>query len=438
MWLGRAAISNPVRAKALEWTIAGHGAIGYLLWKNSNDTQAASATPAVATITIVPDTTAKRDNPDPKVFDDATVRNPTPKPTFTQSSLFQPVFANVKADDLVYASMDTPQVYYANSPLNTNISKTTYLTPSNKVNPGSPYTQYMNWTLTSGAKSGQNFIIYSKQEWVPYQCPTGYTLTNGTCNLTNAEQVTKPAGKVPCEVIRNADGSWDVDSKNPECGNVAAQLSTSGRNIKYTRGVGDYDSVTTQDDGSLAIDTITVNGNRSIKTQPYSPSAGGYPIGSITDNGPGGTGTTAGTGTTTGTTGTGTGSCGGTGQVKCGIDDSGFDGKAATINTKADAAIAKFDDRVAQIEAVNGNNTFGIDKSWIPDFKPGGAITCQPLKWSPSISHGPLSGWSTSADINWCDKIDFLREYFAWLVGFLTTIAIAFLFFNSNGTAKGK
>jgi hypothetical protein len=162
MWLGRAAATNPVRAKALEWTIAGHGAIGYLLWKNSNDTQPASATPAVATITIVPDTTAKRDNPDPKVFDDATVRNPTPKSSFTQSSLYQPVFANVKADDLVYASMDTPQVYYANSPLNTNISKTTYLTPSSKVNPGTPYTQYLNWTLTSGAKAGQNFIVYSK------------------------------------------------------------------------------------------------------------------------------------------------------------------------------------------------------------------------------------------------------------------------------------
>lgn len=104
------------------------------------------------------------------------------------------------------------------------------------------------------------------------------------------------------------------------------------------------------------------------------------------------------------------------------------------MNSAADAINAKHDERKALIES-KGTDTgnFGLDTGWIPSMLPGAAVTCQAVKWEPGISHGPLAGISGSVDIDWCSKVDVIREYYAWLVGMLTVWAIAMLFFSSNG-----
>jgi hypothetical protein len=244
--------------------------------------------------------------------------------------------------------------------------------------------------------------------------------------------VQKPAGKVPCEVIKNSAGTWDVDSQNPECAGLASALTTNNNTLTYNKGDGTYDRVTNNADGTTAITT----GNRQITLGPQNTD-GTYPITGITDNGA----TTGGSGSTGGT-GTGSATCGGPGLPACSVsvDDSGFTGKDATVNAAGDDAKAKLDDRVTFINSkATDTSNFGLDNSWIPSFVPGPAVSCTDLKWEPGISHGPLTGLAGSQSIDWCSRLDVIREYYAWLIGALTVWAIAMLFFGSNGNSgKGK
>lgn len=442
MWLGRLAASNVTMARAVEWSIYGHGAVlGFLAWKNSGDA-AQTTTPINARLVVQPETSAKRDNPDPNKWDNATTtRDPTPKASYSMTTGMQTMPSTYPA---VVQAMGYPasasgefcsgsgcggagstyrrQVYVKNLASCTNTSTSA---------PGSPWSASSSWC---GSVSGQTatgvYAVWDVSTLL--SCPTGYTLSSGNCVLNDATQVMKPSGKVPCEVMRNADGTWDIDAKNPECAALGTALTQSGRTTSYTRGAGDYDSVTTNADGSLTISTRGPGGNRDIQTGPYSSSQGGYPITSVTDS--------PGTGTSTGGTGSGGQTCGGSGQPACAVtvDDSGFQGKDAIVNAKADAAIAKLDERVTQVQGVNDGSTFGVDASWVPSLKPGPVVACSDIQWQPGISHGPLAGLTGSVSVNWCDKADVIREYLAWLFGVATVFAIALLFFSSNKSGGGK
>jgi len=450
MWLGRVASSNVTMARAVEWSIYGHGAVlGFLLWKNSGDA-AQTTTPISARLVVQPDTTAKRVNPDPQKWDDATTtRDPKPKASYPMATGMEPMPSTFPA---VVQAMGYPasasaefcsgsgcggsgatyrrQIYVKNLPSCANTSS---------YAPGSPWSGSATWC---GTVSGQTATgVYAVWDVATIlSCPDGYASSNGNCVLIDETRVMKPAGKVPCEVIRNADGTWEIDGKNPECAALGTDLTQSGRTITYTRGAGDYDSVTSNADGSLVISTRGPGGNRDIQTGPYSSSLGGYPIVSVTDSQGTSSGTSTGTGTGTGGSGSGGQTCGGIGQPACAVavDDSGFQGKDSIINAKADAAIAKLDERVAQVQGVNDGSTFGIDASWIPSLKPGPVVPCSDLQWTPTISHGPLAGLTGSVSVNWCDKAEVIREYVAWLYGVVTVFAIAMLFFSSNKSGGGK
>lgn len=445
MWLGRVASSNVTMARAIEWSIYAHGAaIGFLAWKNSSDTSAQTSAPISARLVVQPNSSAKRDNPEPKRFDDASAgRDPTPKATYAGEA------------DQNYSSSQTMGVLAASQPAGTTwtvaVSGQTYYTTykslaiatytgssdaqkcSSAQTATSPGTGW-SWSCPVGQSSdGQTVGMWYKQTSGKV-CAAGYTYSGGNCVLSNADQVTKPAGKVPCEVVRNADGTWEIDAKNPECTALASQLAGSGKQLTYNKGDGTYDTIKSNDDGSTTINT----GNRSIDLGPAG-SDGNLPIRGISDNGPVDTG---GGSTGTGSTGSGTGNCGGSGQPPCvvAVDDSAFTGKDASINTAGDAAKGKLDDRQAFIEGkANDTSNFGLDVSWIPSLLPGPAVTCQALKWEPGIKHGPLAGLSGSVDIDWCSKLDLLREYYAWLFGMGTVWAIVMLFFGSNGnTGRGS
>lgn len=435
MWLGRAAASNPTMARAVEWSITAHGALlSWYFWKNDSD-PAPTSTPIKARLAVQPTSTAQRDNPDPNLYDNAPAgqRDPTPKSSVALTTIY-PQAGSVNSIGL--ASLDSEVVLYS-APNAGYANKMTFYTPSNKQYPGQPYTNYASWTVPAGngSLSGTALTIYYKYESVQVTCPSGYTLSGSSCLLTNADATKKPAGKVPCEVVSNSDGTWDVDAKNPECDKLASALTKSGKTLSYNKGDGTYDQITNNDDGSQTIQT----GNRKIKTGPPGGD-GNRPISSIDDTGPSG-GSGSGSGTGTGSTGTGSAVCGGPGLPSCAVsvDDSGFNGKDGTINSASDAAKAKLDDRQASITAQGTDSSnFGLDTSWLPSFLPGPAVQCAPLKWEPGISHGPLVGTQSSVDIDWCSHVDVFREYYAWLIGLLTVWAIAMLFFSSNGnTGRG-
>lgn len=440
MWLGRVAASNVTMARAVEWSIYGHGAVlGFLAWKNSNDTTSQTTAPITARLVVQPNTTAKRDNPDTKRFDDASsTRDPTPKGSYAgeadvnySSSQVMGVIAGSQPAGATWTVAVSNQTYYTTYQ---SLAISTFAGTSDSqkcsaaqsaTNPGT------GWSFTCPLVSSDSKTVgvWSKQT-TGKNCATGYTYTGGNCVLNDATAVTKPAGKVPCEVLQNANGTWDVDAKNPECTALSTALTTSGKTLTYSKGDGTYDTIKNNDDGSQTVNT----GNRTIELGPQDGS-GNRGITGITDGAPGNSGSGN---TGTGGTGSGGGSCGGPGQPVCAVsvDDTGFTGKDTQVNSAADAAKAKLDERQTFIEGkATENGNFGLDSSWIPSLLPGSAVTCQALKWEPGITHGPLSSMAGSVNIDWCDKIDMVREYYAWMVGMLTVWAIAMLFFGSNGNA---
>jgi hypothetical protein len=304
MWLGRVAGSNVTLARAVEWSIYGHGAlVGLLMWKNSSDTPQTTA-PVSARLVVQPNTTAKRDNPDPKRYDDASSgRDPTPKSTYAGDA------------DQTYSSAPSMGSLAASQPAGTTwtvaVSGQTYFMTYKSVaiamysgasdsqkcasaqtatNPGT------GWTFacpTGTSSDGQTVGIWYKQT-AGKNCATGYTYASGNCVLSDANTVTKPAGKVPCEVLQNTDGTWDIDAKNPECTSLATALAKNGKTLTYAKGDGSYDSIKNNDDGSQTINT----GNRTINLGP-SGSDGNRSITGVTDGGPGNSGSgNTGTGST--------------------------------------------------------------------------------------------------------------------------------------------
>lgn len=428
MWLGRAAASNVTMARAVEWSIYAHGAVlGFLAWKNNADTAAQTSSPVNARLVVQPNATAQRDNPDPTTWDSAAsgARNPTPKSAYNLTTSSTYPAQNQPICNIVTNSLNT---YFDAYSWASGAYKTTYFATTTNTNPGNGFVTGGSYTC-----SGTFYYLWQKSVAFTPTCPTGYALSgsgaNTTCTLTaQPATVQKPVGKVPCEVVKNSNGTWDIDSQNPECVGLSSALTANNRTLTYNKGDGTYDTVTTNADGTTQINT----GNRQISLGPQNTD-GTYPITGITDNGAnaGGTG-----GGTSGQTGTGSAVCGGPGLPACSvsIDDSGFSGKDTTVNAAADDAKAKLDDRTAFINSkANDSSTFGLDNTWIPSLIPGPAVACQAAKWEPGISHGPLASMSGSVDIDWCNKIDFIREYYAWLVGLVTVWAIALLFFSSNG-----
>lgn len=448
LWIVRTIGAQSIRVKAAEFSLAVNGAfLTALAWdslsKPSPSTQDTSTKPLEIEIWSYPKPDATRQNPDKNKWDDAPAnqRDPVPKQSYPITAGSQTMPSNYPAvvQAIGGAGSGTFTRYSGSNPTHTSeVTVTTSGDPSKTA----------SWQggVTVNGQSGYYYVYDSV---TPITCGAGYTRSGNDCIIiqAQAEQIMKPAKKVPCEVLRNADGSWVTDNKNPECVNLAQKMYVSDKKLTITRVSGsDYDEIESNPDGSMTIRQRGGGANRDIKTGPYNSAADGWPIESITDNpgSPSQTTTTSGPGTTTGGTGgTGTGtsgggSCGGSGQVPCSIDDSGFNGKADSLNGKADAAISKLDDREKQIKDTDDKGTFGIEKDWIPNLKPGPSVSCQPLNWSPAISHGPLSGLTGSIDVQWCDKVDIFREYLGWLFGVSTVIGIALLFFGSNRPGGGK
>jgi hypothetical protein len=448
MWLGRAASANVTMARAVEWSIYAHGAVlGFLTWKNNSDTSTQATTPINARLVVQPSSSAQRDNPDPKRYNDAAAgqRDPAPKSTYSDGSA-----APGNGSNAAMASAGIGSFTYSAGTTSSGAPQVMDVDVLQSYQVGLTQAQASDAvkSATSAAHSGWNYswgytisttdwrVIWSRTR--PAACANGYTLSSsGVCNLVDSTQVQKPAGKVPCEVVKNSDGTWDVDSKNPECTGLAAALTANKNTLTYNKGDGTYDTITNNADGTSTIQT----GNRTIALGAQNTD-GTFPITGITDSSQAPSPNT-GTGSTgAGSSGAGGAVCGGPGLPACSVsvDDSGFNGKDTAINSLADTAKGALDDRLSLINSkATDTSNFGLDLAWIPSLLPGAAVSCQELKWEPGITHGPLTGVAGTQSVDWCSRLDVIRDYLAWLFGVITIIAIAMLFFSSNGnTGKGK
>lgn len=383
----------------------------------SNAVSGSSSTVPIQ-VKLNPDST--RGNPNPKTWDDSTAatRSPTPKSSITQSSLYSPSSGGWNADAMVYQSMDTPYETYGSSNGST-IPKVTYLTPSNKLSPGAPYTLYGNWTLTSGAKSGQSFTIYTKTENIPYTCPAGYTQSGVNCTLTVAPASVQKPANTKCEVLYSAASqTFSFDAQNPNCSGLDSSLVSGGVLSSPAGSSGEKVSVKPTSNGGFNICDSQPNGSwQCLQTGPYSPSAGGYPATGAT-SGTGGTvgdstnsgSTNAGTGTGSGTT-SGGGSCGGAGQSPCSISGDGIDAKSfdpSSSSSGIDTAHSNI------LNSIRSTLPSAPSWSWLVPITP---VACSPLN---------LTFKGFPVKIDWCPFVDIYQQVLSFL-GYLFT---AFLLFE--------
>lgn len=461
LWTGRflsgsSTIASAESVVAAERTLALHGALLGALWWGSSSDKSKNAEEGVVWLPLDP--TATRSNPDPKRYDDAPLvieitgaANRDVKPKSSYAGEADRNVSVTPTNGAVAASMPAgSSMSYAVDGQNTireykSVDISLYSGSSDlqkcssaqsATNPGTGWT----FSCPSGTSSdGKTVGIWSRLT-TQKTCAAGYTLTNGNCILTDAPSVKKPQGKVACEVLVDAtNNTFQLDANNPSCTSVLSNFNKPNPNqLRYNNpSGGGYDIITRNSDGSTTIETSDGTNYKKITVGPFDKGQGGGTIRGIDTgpqpgtDGPGGTGSGG-----TGSTGTGAGNCGGAGQSPCAVtvDDSGFQGKDGAVGSAADAAKTKLDERQAFIEGkATESGNFGLDNSWIPSLIPGPAVTCQALRWEPGINHGPLANMSGSIDIDWCSKIDLVREYYAWLVGLVTVWAIAMLFFGSNG-----
>jgi len=423
MWLGRVAGTDLVFARALEisaWSIG--SIIAFVKWDTVGSTS-----PSTAKITVSLDPNAKRTNPDSSKFNDPSgaQRDVTPKPSF-------PVDAGLQPQPATYT-----EVINAGGGVYSNGSAPYYRIKHVVTVPGQAADQYCTGNLSLvppgysmswyGDHNGVCTYVVTKSE--PLACPAGYINDgNNGCTLADVAQVQKPADTVPCEVLKNSDGTWNVDGANPTCTEVNAALKVNGNTVQMDRSPTSYDTVKANPDGTYTISASDGNVQRTIQTGPYSSSSNGYPVTGITD------GAAVPSGSPGSGSGTGGGSCGGAGQVPCAMDDSGFTGKDGFLSGKLGEIGSALDAKKDQIDGLTDQGNAGIDGSWITGFLPGPVVTCKPIPLNISLTHGPLAGTSGSSQVDICAHVTWVRDIMAWFFGAVTLFYIFRVFTRSNAS----
>lgn len=302
MWAVRPAVTSTlgsiVRSKALDNVALLVGSVAYLAWDNSSNTSAVSGTTSEAqkAVTVIPvSPTAVRKNPDSTKFTDASgssgsARNPAPKASIPVSAVSDYASSSMTVCQTVAASLNKQLSTYSFSPTST---KTTFYSTTVNTNPGG-YSSSSQYYCYDNGLNGTYYLWSKSEPFTPSMA--GYTVSgtgsSAVFNLTDPSAVRKPANTVPCEILPNTDGTFDVDSSNPSCDAVSAALrkSSDGKTISIAKGDGTYDTITSKDDGSKTVKT----GIRTIELGPPG-SDGTAPINSVTDD----------LGSVTGGTGTG-------------------------------------------------------------------------------------------------------------------------------------
>lgn len=281
-------------------------------------------------------------------------------------------------------------------------------------------------------------------------CPAGYTLSGGSCVLSNAR-----ATDTSKDYLRSAQSftPYSGEPATPMDQYLSASTIFSTNDTLTINGqspVGEPRTIRIQNtaDGGSKIEAQTQKtdgaGNTYVQNNSYTingtgtitGASGSSVQGGLTNNGNGSYGYTGSGSSYTPAAGQEGNSspCGGAGQPKCAIDDSGFSGKDAggaaaitALNEQAGLRDAK------STEIQNMANPYST--SWIPSLMPGAFEGCQPFQWDVQLNHGPMAGFSSHHEFDLCPQFAFVRIIFGWLFYVMTVIYIARVFFNSNKAA---
>ena len=148
--------------------------------------------------------------------------------------------------------------------------------------------QKNNVTYASNSDRGSYALCFSNtgayydQVYQSNTCPTGYGLSNGTCNTINASAVMKPSDNV-CEIQR-VGNSFKPDTQDPDCANPSnlakaiAALDPTQKQITVTdKATQQVTTVKIMDNGSSQVihDVPQSNGTTTRDTIDVSPTADG-------------------------------------------------------------------------------------------------------------------------------------------------------------------
>lgn len=251
-------------------------------------------------------------------------------------------------------------------------------------------------------------------------CPTGYTNNSGTCTLTNAAVVQKPADGT-CNIVRTGN-SYAYDSLDAaDCANPGSQISISGGTVSGTSTGGGTFSVVTGADGKTQVkqqspsSTAFVTDTTTVNLSAPSSGSGGSGLTQTTVTGAT-SGQQVGTGDLTGSDGVNneTGEpCGAPGQPICNVkvDETGTP-TDSSLSTEKTAFDEKTAERVTALQGVGtvSNLGLGLSITWP-------TAGCSDLTFAMPASKGNLV-------VPWCSRQADIKNAGAWFVGILTAFGL--------------
>lgn len=286
-------------------------------------------------------------------------------------------------------------------------------------------------------------------------CPSGYSLSGGTCNLTNAAIVVKPSDN-----IADADGTGSTvafDPYDPDTSSVPASVQVAGDNKSIT--VTDSNGTVKQrmtwnNDGTLTWENWTGNGNGTSNYErlDFGAANSGAANGGRVATG-GAKQIVVGEGSTTGNTTAATAPCTDCAKestlqsVKTGVDSlvndgvkvneqaSSWSGSKSASDTAQSNATSAFDDHKSKLDAIKaGGNSSGLGVEGLANYTPPSSpdATGYGALIPASSSCSPLSvtvhGHTSSVDI--CTIANATRSILEWGLYAMTFLYVLFAFYR--------
>lgn len=311
----------------------------------------------------------------------------------------------------------------------------------------------MKWTTQSSSSSCYSPTGVSWGQ--DTTCSPGYTLSAGSCVLSNPREVT-PDKKCDLALSNGAFGyasdmdcpgsgtSIDHSKAVPVIRGDGKTITIAGVDslnrpvvIDVTRSADNTQTQvrqSVQTASNVQTTTTTVsNATRTITSVETQTAPGQITIPQTSPSTSTGSGTQADTPTvqTDPTKPPVVETCGLPGKPACVVDDTGFTGKDAFLTPKLSDIATAQDAMKTGVE--NSKDVLPtVDSSWLPSLMPGSAVACKPVPYQAKISHGPLSGFDHTENLDICPQLDIVRQILGYLMFVVTVWRVWRIFARSN------
>lgn len=266
-------------------------------------------------------------------------------------------------------------------------------------------------------------------------CPAGYTLSGGTCNLSNANDVQKPSdGKCGVKLVGN---TFQVDGRDGDCATLPNSVSIGSGYVSVVDADGNAHSVTI--DSGTGRSTIISDHANGDGTTTRSTTALGTPSGTGAEV----TGQKVETYTGTGDQIAGSPNanvsvvnpCGGIGQPPCKIDESGTPtGVGDATGAAGEAAKSDYDLAKARMDAATTGGTVGELGIGLNQWTAPGSSDAD-SDWTGGLSSAECSSleltmWGRDFELAWCPVVEYLRPVIDWGAGMFVALYVWSAFYR--------